>query len=135
MVTAFEVPAAQLIDAITADLKEKFEMPKWAQNVKTGSHTQRPPTQADWYYVRVASILRRLYTQGPIGIERLRTVYGGRKSRGSRPNKHCRGGGKIIRTALQQLEELKLVKKTPRGRKLSPQGVSYVDGMALKASK
>ena len=134
MVTAFDVPAAHLIYEIKEDLKGKIEAPAWTGSVKTGCQAQRPPTQKDWYYSRAASLLRRLYTQGPVGTERLRTVYGGRKSRGSRKNKHQRSGGKVIRMLLQQFEKLEFVSKTPKGRTLTPKGVSYVDHLAHKAS-
>jgi len=134
MVTAFDVPAAHLIYEVKEDLKGKIEAPAWSSSVKTGCQAQRPPAQKDWYYSRAASLLRRLYTQGPVGTERLRTVYGGSKSRGVRRSKHQKSGGKIIRLLLQQLEKLEFVSKTPRGRVLTSKGVSYIDHLAHKAS-
>lgn len=135
MVTVFDVPADALIGRVAEDLKAKLKMPEWAKFVKTGSHKERPPAQADWYYFRAASLLRRIYTDGPVGVEKLRTVYGGRKDRGVRPKHFGKSGGKIIRFLLQELETLKFVKKSQKGRELAPEGRKYLDGFSLKVKK
>ncbi|HII79102.1 MAG TPA: 40S ribosomal protein S19, partial [Methanosarcina sp.] len=54
-----------------------------AKNVKTGVHKELPPINDDWWYIRCAAVLRKIYTDGPIGTERLRSVYGGKKDNGS----------------------------------------------------
>jgi len=109
--------------------------PEWAKFVKTGVNRERAPEQRDWWYIRLASIFRRIYLDGPVGIERLRTYYGGRKRRGVRPAHFRKGSGAIIRNALHQLEQLGFVKKTSEGRVLTPAGRAYLDKIAqeLKA--
>ncbi|MEM3171181.1 MAG: 40S ribosomal protein S19, partial [Candidatus Hadarchaeales archaeon] len=91
----------------------------------------RPPEQLDWWYIRGASLLRRLYLDGPVGVSRLRVYYGGRKNRGSAPEHFRKGGGKIIRTLLQQLERAGLAEKKEReGRKLTKKGAELLERLA-----
>ena len=77
----------------------KIVPPEWAGDVKTGMHRQLPPAQPDWWYTRCASILRRIYIDGPVGVQRLRSLYGGRRNRGVRPDRHERASGAIIRNS------------------------------------
>lgn len=135
MTTAYDVPAGKLIDKAAADLQSRIKSPEWARFVKTGSQVQRPPTQENWFFIRTASILRRVYTDGPVGVERLRTVYGGRKSRGARVSHFRKSGGKILRYALQQLESLEFVKKSKKGREIAPKGRKYLDNLAFEVKK
>ncbi len=125
-----DVPAGKLIDKVTQELKkfEELKPPEWSFYVKTGVHKERPPNQPDWWYVRAASILRRIYLEGPVGVSRLRTRYGGRKNRGSAPEHFRRGGGKIIRTILQQLESAGFIKRVEKeGRKITRRGVEFLE--------
>jgi small subunit ribosomal protein S19e len=76
------VPADELIERLAEYLREnvkEVEAPQWALFVKTGSHKQRPPDRLDWWHLRAASMLRKLYVKGPIGVSKLRKIYGGRK--------------------------------------------------------
>ncbi len=133
MSTVYDVASDALIPRIADELKKAKEVtpPDWALYVKTGAHKERRPTNPDWWYLRCASILRRLYVKGPSGIARLRTAYGGRKRRGVRPNHFARGSGHIIRTALQQLEQAGLVEhEKGTGRRLTSQGRSFLDRLA-----
>ncbi len=99
--------------------------------MKTGSHVERSPQDPDWWYVRSASMLRKLYMNGPIGVARLRKAYGGRRRRGVKPAKFRRAGGNIIRSMLQQLEEADLVSKDgKKGRVVSPKGRSLLDALS-----
>ena len=133
MSTPNDVPADQLIPRIAEELKKAKEVqpPEWTNFVKTGSHKERSPTNPDWWFIRCASILRRLYIKGPTGVSRLRTAYGGRNRRGSRPDHFSKGGGSIIRKALQQLEAAGLVEHDKgTGRQLTSQGRSFLDKLA-----
>jgi len=137
MVTAVQVPADRLIAEVARYLKERVpevKPPEWAAYVKTGAHKERVPEDPDWWYYRCASILRKLYVRGtPVGIERLRTAYGGRKNYGVAPEHFVKGSGSVIRKALQQLEKAGLVVKVKgKGRTLSPKGRSLLDKMANK---
>jgi small subunit ribosomal protein S19e len=126
LVTPNDVPASKLIERVAKYLKENVDAvtpPAWATIVKTGVHVQHQPQNPDWWYVRCASILRKLYVHGPVGIQELRANYGGRKSRGVKPRRAAKAGGSIIRKALQQLEVAGYVETVrPRGRKVTPAG-------------
>ena len=144
MPTPYDVPPDKLIERLARYLKREVEAvrpPEWAIFVKTGSHVQRPPQDPDWWYVRCASLLRKLYIHGPIGVERLRSMYGGRKDRGHKPEHHRKAGGSIIRKALQQLEAAGLVQKVTDanghviGRTLTPKGRSLLDRIATEVKR
>lgn len=133
MTTVFDVPAMELIEKVAGILKEneKVVPPEWAENVKTGVHKELPPSNDDWWYIRCAAILRKIYTDGlPIGIERLRSVYGGKKDRGSRPGHKAKGSGSIARKAVQQLEAAGYLQKVKDGRTISAKGRSMLDNAA-----
>ena len=137
MPTARDVRADLLIEALKEELKsiESIKPPEWAFYRKTGAHKERPPIQDDWWYIRAASILRTLYMNGrrPVGVERLRTKYGGRKDRGVRPERFVKGSGHVIRLILQQLEQAGLVEKVEgKGRRITPKGISLLDRVAAK---
>ncbi len=140
MVTALDVPADLLIKRVAEKLKmehEQVKPPVWAYFAKTGVHKERPPHDPDWWYMRAASILRKLYKSGePIGIERFRVIYGGRMNRGVAPERFAKASGAVIRKILQQLEAARLVRKVPgKGRELTPQGRSLLDRTAKEIMK
>ncbi len=137
MPTVFDVPPDILIERVAERLKEmeEFRPPEWANYVKTGVHKERSPEQPDWWYYRVAAIFRKVYTDGPVGIERLRTAYGGRKNRGVKPEKFRKGSGSIVRKALQQLEKAGFVEKTDEGRVVSGKGRSFLDKISAEIKK
>ena len=126
----YDVPAAELIKEVAKDLKQKIKAPEWSRFVKTGSHVERAPTNPDWFYVRNASILYRIYHEGPLGTGSLRTYYGGRKNRGRAPERKRRAGGKVIRVCLQMLEKDGLIKKDKKGRAITGKGVKYLNAKA-----
>ena len=117
----------------------EFEAPEWSRFVKSGSSKERPIEDADFWHKRAASILRQIYKQGIVGVNRLRTRYGSKKNRGVRPERFIKAGGKIIRTILQQTdkvgftEPIKNIKGTREkraGRRLTPKGKSFMDKIA-----
>ncbi len=136
MAVVYDVPATTFIVKAGQKLKEsgKVQAPEWAADVKTGTHRQYPPIQQDWWYTRCASILRRIYIDGPVGVQRLRSLYGGKKNRGVKPDRHERGSGSIIRDALQQLEKAGFVKAVKGGRVVTPQGMAFLDRIATEMS-
>ena len=129
MTTVFDVPADLLIEKVADELKnnDKINSPAWSNFVKTGVHKERKPENVDWWYVRCASILRRVYIDGPVRVRSLRTFYGGKKDRGVSPEKFRRGSGSIVRVALHQLEAAGYVEKVDAGRIITPQGRSFLD--------
>ncbi|MEM4221984.1 MAG: 40S ribosomal protein S19 [archaeon] len=118
---------SEVTKAIGEELKKIPEIrpPEWALWVKTGPNKERLP-QKDWWYIRCAGILRRLATGIEIGVNRLSTVYGSRKKRGSRPEHHAKCGRNHIRKMLQQLEKLGFVEKSKKGRKITAKGMEWV---------
>ncbi len=131
MTSVFDVDANKLINTVSEKLKgiKELEMPEWAKYVKTGAHKERPP-EKEWWHIRLASLLRNLYMRGPIGVQRLRKRYGGRRKRGYKPKKKFKAGGKIIRVALQQLEKAGFVEKVEGGRAITNKGKSLLDKTA-----
>ena len=136
MVTALEVPADLLIERVAEKLRKmpQIRPPAWAYYAKTGVHKERPPENPDWWYYRAASLLRKLYKRGtPVGIERLRTAYGGRVNRGVAPERFAKGSGSVARKLLQQLERAGLVRRVRgRGRVLTDRGRSLLDNTAYE---
>lgn len=134
MTTVFDVPAEVLIDTVAEEFKnnDKINPPEWADFVKTGVHKERKPENPDWWFVRTASIFRRVYMDGPVGVMSLRTYYGGKKDRGVRPEAFRKGSGAIIRGALHQLEDAGFVEKVEGGRVVTPAGRSYLDKISGK---
>jgi len=123
--------------ALAAALKNVSEIkaPTWSFFVKTGVSKQRTPEDPDFWYIRTASILRQLYIHGVVGVERLRTRYGGRKNRGVRPARFKKSSGKMIRLILQQAEKAGLVetvKDQQFGRRLTKKGRDLLDSIKVE---
>ena len=136
------VPVNELIDKTAAELKKMKELqpPSWATFAKTGMHKERPPVSKDWWYFRAAAILRKVMLRGPVGVAKLRVLYGGTKNRGMKPDKFKAGSGSVARKVLQQLENAKLIKKVAeeskrKGRVISPKGHQLLDKVAASLGK
>lgn len=138
MSTVFDVPAELLINNVADEFKDnndKINAPDWTKLVKTGVHKERKPENVDWWYVRCASVLRRVYIDGPVGVKSLRTFYGGKKDRGVNPEKFRQGSGAIVRGALHQLEDAGYVVKVDAGRIITPEGRSFLDKTSAELVK
>jgi small subunit ribosomal protein S19e len=134
MAKVYDVPADLLIDKLTEILKnEDIPAPSWAPFVKTGSHADKPPQKPDWWHTRCASILRKIYLHGPMGIHDLRKVYGGGKAVGYGARNHTAAGGVITRKAVQGLEKLGYIEKVAgKGRVVSKNGMQKLDRLATE---
>ena len=133
MTTVYDIPADVFIKRLSEYLMENIDVkpPEWAEFVKTGASKERLPDRSGWWYVRCASLLRKIYLNGPIGISSLRLDYGGRKPSKGRPEHYMVGGGNILRKALQQLENTGMVKVIPKkGRVVTDEGRSTLDKLA-----
>ena len=139
MPTVYEVPAGELIERLAKHLKEsvgEITPPPWSEFAKTGAHKERPPQNRDWWYMRCASLMRKLYVHGPVGVQRLRVEYGGSGGQGNRPERHVPAGGSAIREPLQQLQKAELVTVDgKKGRKLTRQGMSLLSKVAGEVLK
>ncbi|MGM5480601.1 MAG: 30S ribosomal protein S19e [Nanobdellota archaeon] len=135
----YDVSQQELVLHLAEQLKKEIEMPNWAYFVKTGSHRETLPKHPDWWFIRAASILRICYKNGPIGVSKLRTRYGGRMNRGFRPDMFRRSSGKIIRTILQQLESKELIKQDTvgiyKGRVVTSKGLSLLASSSKAVAK
>ena len=131
MANVYEVNPQELIKAAAAKLKEVIkEPPEYMHFVKSGVIRERPPQDADFWYMRSASVLRQVYLNGPIGISRLRVRYGSNKEHVVHRKHFMRAGGSIISDSLKALEDAGLVKKDQKGRTITPKGKSFLDKLS-----
>ncbi|WP_435364931.1 30S ribosomal protein S19e [Haloarchaeobius sp. DYHT-AS-18] len=135
MTTMYDVPADALIEALAEDLEGRLEQPDWIQFTKTGVSKELPPEQENFWAIRAASLLRKVADTGPVGVERLATEYGGATGGSNRyrvaTSKRSSGSKKVIRTALQQLEDEGLVQtQKGAGRSVTDEGRSLLDNTA-----
>jgi small subunit ribosomal protein S19e len=137
--TPYDIPVSILIERLAKHLKEEVDAitpPAWAPFSKTGVYTQRPPTDPDWWFIRCASVLRKIYVKGPIGIEKLRQEYGGRLDRGARPEHARKGSGAIARNVIQQLQAAGLVEpQRNEGRVVTSEGRQLLDRISTELKK
>jgi len=138
MSNIYDIDQSELVEKAAEELKKLSEIkpPEWATFAKTGAHKERPPAEKDWWYKRVASVLRVIYKLGPIGVSKLRTKYGGKRNRGVKPGTFYKSSGNILRKVLQQLEKEGLVKQLEKekrkGRIITPKGKSFLDKIATQ---
>mmetsp|Transcript_46650 Transcript_46650/g.73025 ORF Transcript_46650/g.73025 Transcript_46650/m.73025 type:complete len:145 (-) Transcript_46650:2274-2708(-) len=114
----------------------KLDHPSWIEIVKTGKGKKTTPNDQDWYYIRVASLVRKFYINGSKGVGGLSKEYGCRKRNGSKPGHKANGSRKILRYILQQLEKLDIIYKSKIGkRELTKKARQDIDIRASKISK
>ncbi|MBS3085135.1 40S ribosomal protein S19 [Candidatus Pacearchaeota archaeon] len=132
----YDLPAQEYNLKLAEALKQipEFTEPEWANFVKSGTSKARPIEDPEFWHKRAASILRQIYINGAAGVSRLRTRYGSRKKRGSKPEEFRKASGKIIRTILQQSDkasftEIFKVKGKRAGRKLTIKGQEFLEAI------
>ena len=138
MTTVYDVPSKELIDEIAKKLESDkvVSLPEANSFSRTGVNKENPPENSNWWHVRCASILRKIYISKGIGIEHLRAEYGGKRDRGSKPYRARSGSGSIVRRAVQQLEEAGYVTRIKgKGRVLTPKGRSFMDNTSRDVMK
>jgi small subunit ribosomal protein S19e len=80
--------------------------------------------------------LRKVYIHGPVGVERLRAEYGGRKDYGVRPEHAAKASGAIIRKGLQQLQTAGFLEiYQSYGRIVTREGSKLLEEMAEETKK
>ena len=131
----YDVKPSDLIGKAAEELKKIIKQPEWSTFIKTGVGKERPPENTDWFYMRAAAVLRKVYlAKGPIGVNKLRTKFGNRKNRGVKPERFRMAGGKIIRNILQQLEKNKLIAQKAigvhKGRVATKEGRALLEKLA-----
>ena len=136
-----DVNPTQLISRVAVELKKEalVKPTAWSPFAKTGMSKERAPVQQDWWFVRAASILRKVMILGPVGTSKLQRKYGARKNEGMAPEHFYVGAGNNIRKILQQLEKSGLIKQAQKGvhkgRIITPKGVSLLDRVASDLMK
>ncbi|KAG2295261.1 hypothetical protein Bca52824_041930 [Brassica carinata] len=131
--TVKDVSPHDFVKAYASHLKRsgKIELPPWTDIVKTGKLKELAPYDPDWYYIRAASMARKVYLRGGLGVGAFRRTYGGSKRNGSRPPHFCKSSGGIARHILQQLETMNIVEiDTKGGRRITSSGQRDLDQVA-----
>ena len=107
LITVKDVPASEFITAYAEHLKktQKVLPMKNSHFIKTGHYKKVSPYNEDWFYMRAATLARMVYLRPEIGISTLRNVFGGRENNGNANYHHALASGKVLRYALQQLED------------------------------
>ncbi|XP_054261100.1 40S ribosomal protein S19-like [Macrosteles quadrilineatus] len=134
-VTLKDVDQHKFVKAFSDFLKKtgKMKVPDWVDIVKSGRYKELAPYDQDWYYTRCAAIVRHIYFRSPVGVGTVTKMFGGRKRNGVCPAHFCRSAGGVARKALQSLEQMKLIEKSPDGgRKLTVQGRRDLDRIAAQ---
>jgi len=137
-ITVRDVAAPAFIAAYAEVLKnnDKFVVPKWADTVKTGVFKELAPYDPDWYFIRAAAIVRKIYLRQGTGVGALKKRFGGAYRRGARPEIHRDAAGGLIRTILIALDELKITEKSAKGgRKISRVGQQALDLVAGQVAR
>ena len=134
--SVFVVQPEKLIETLANKLKEYPEIspPIGSEFWKTAFFKELAPIDSEnFWFIRCASILRKVNKFGPIGVNKLRKYYGGKNRKGKGLHHSAKASGKIIRVALQQLGEAKLLEMNKRqGRILSSEGKSLLERTAYE---
>ena len=134
--TVKDVPADLFVKAYAQHLKRqgKIEVPKWVDYVKTSVSKELAPYDPDWFYVRCASIARKVYLRPNTGIGALTKVYGNNYRRGAKTEHFREASAGLLRYMVQQLEAVKVLEKTEngKGRRISQIGQQDLDRIAAQ---
>ena len=128
-----DVAPKAFIEAYAEHLKnsDKFELPVWADLVKTATQRELAPYGDDWYYIRAASIARKIYLHPGLGVGQLRKWYGSSNRNGVRHQHFRRANAGIIRSVLIQLENMKVTEPCEKGgRRMTRVGQQDLDRIA-----
>jgi len=132
--SVYDIKPGEYNNKLAVALKQipEFQIPEWALYVKSGVARSRPSIEEDFWHKRAASILRQIYLRGLVGVNRLRTRYGGKQNRGMKPEIFRKASGKMIRNILQQAEAAGLLEKSTgdkKGRQLTQKGKELLDSI------
>ncbi|KAL6013446.1 Protein component of the small (40S) ribosomal subunit [Asimina triloba] len=131
--TVKDVSPHDFVKAYAAHLKRsgKVELPDWADIVKTARFKELAPYDPDWYYIRAASMARKIYLRQGIGVGGFQKIYGGRQRNGSRPPHFCKSSGSIARHILHQLQKMSIIETDQKGgRRITSSGQRDLDQVA-----
>ncbi|OIO27528.1 30S ribosomal protein S19e [Candidatus Micrarchaeota archaeon CG_4_10_14_0_2_um_filter_60_11] len=126
-----DIAPGKAVEKIAAKLEKDglLKQPAWAV-YKTGPARERVATEPGFWFKRAAGILRNFAANEgkPIGVQRLRNKYGGRRRHVVHRSHHQKAGGGVIRRVVQQLEQSGLVarKSKTSGRVITARGKKFV---------
>jgi small subunit ribosomal protein S19e len=131
----YHVKPSDIIARLAEKLKSSYteiNPPKEIRFWKTSCSKEFPPEDPEgFWYVRSASLLRKLAMHKIVGVGKLRKMYSRSKKKGVRPSQSQKASGGIIRRCLQQLERAGLVETVEHeGRKLTAEKQSFIDKTA-----
>jgi len=133
------VKPGKLINALADKLRDypEIQPPEGSKFWKTAHYKELAPLDHEnFWWIRCASLLRKIRKFGPIGVNRLRKHYGGRNRKKRGLIHSYKASGKIIRVALQQLEDANLLVSIEKeGRKLTPEGISLLERTAYELTR
>ena len=64
------------------------------------------PYAENWLFIRAASIARKIYIRGHLGVGALRAIYGTKNTKGTAGPHYRRSDGKVIRYCMSQLQKM-----------------------------
>ena len=118
---------------------------QWAVYYKTACFKDLAPYDADWLYIRAASVAYQLYMRGKVGVNTLRKHYGSKQRNGTCTEHSRLAAGKCIRYVLVELERASLVGKISYeteeggssiiGKALTKKGTTDMDRIASQIAK
>merc|ERR1739841_1502 len=134
-VTVKDVPADDFIKACADFLKRqpKFDVPKYHDIVKTATFKELAPYDEDWFYIRAASVARKVSLRKGTGVGALKKWYGGSSGShvGTCKAHFSTASGAIIRKAMLELEKLEMMEHcSDGGRMISSKGRAEMDRIA-----
>ena len=131
--TVKDVKPFRWIKVMAKHMKQegKLFVPNCTEYIKTSHGRERAPQNPDWYYMRCAAVLRRIYLRPGVGLGGLSKKFANKKNRGSRPEITTRAAKGPLHWACKSLEGLKLVTKGKEsGRVLTREGRKRCDTIA-----
>lgn len=76
--TVKDVSAADFIRGYADWLKKnnKLDIPAWTTFIKSGIACELAPYDDDWVYIRTASVARKIYLRGHLGVGTMKHIFG-----------------------------------------------------------
>ena len=111
----------KLYKRIEALLKKELKFQEKYSLLKSGCGKQTVPDNPNWMYLRSVGILKRCH-KNPLGVLKIRKIYGGLTNRGSKPDKKRLASGKLTRVIQQKLEQAGLLSQVKGGRITTKKG-------------
>ncbi len=105
MEQVYRVKATPLIEAIKETLKTKneIELPINWDLIKTSHGKEFSPEDPNWFYVRMASIVRTVMCKGTVSLKTLARKHSCRKNSGVRPSRYAKASDFVNESAVEQL--------------------------------